>query len=350
MVTVVAMFGAGIATQMLRISDLIEENADTICASCGRVLAERIISNESEWRTFNSDEKPGDDPNRVGDQESDLLYGNSGTVIGGSGMGVSKETRKLQSAQRQQNEDKNNRALQTAYAQIESWAEADNFNSTVKAQAKGYYKKAYDAQAFRGKSINALLAACLFIACRQCKVGRSFNEVMNLTKVPKKEVGRAYKTLERFLTQSSQDQIAALQANNGTVNVESLEFKATTSSRPDELIPRFCSMLGLPYRVEYIAVKLALHVPSIPALAGRSPLSTAGACIYFASHLIGKGKSSSQISNVINVSDATVKHAYKFLLAEQARLIETDWLGEQRLGVKQGSEVARGDVANLPSS
>jgi hypothetical protein len=42
--------------------NLIEDsaNADTICGDCGMVLAQRNISYESEWRTFNSDEGKGD--------------------------------------------------------------------------------------------------------------------------------------------------------------------------------------------------------------------------------------------------------------------------------------------------
>lgn len=49
--------------------NLIEDssNADTICGDCGRVLSARNMSYESEWRTFNSDEGKGDDPNRVGE-------------------------------------------------------------------------------------------------------------------------------------------------------------------------------------------------------------------------------------------------------------------------------------------
>lgn len=330
--------------------DLVEENADTICANCGRVLAERLISYESEWRTFNSDESKGDDPNRVGEAENELLNSNQGTVIGGGGPNISKETRKLKKAQAMQNEDKSNRQLQGLYSIIEQWSEAEHFPSQVKNSAKGFYKRVYDAGTFRGKNVNAVLAGCLFIACRQCKVPRSFAEIMNLTRVPKKEIGRVYKQLEKFLIKSTEDQIKDIESGGGIANHQQIAYTGTTSLKPADLITRFASMIGLQFRVQTIATKLAEKVPSIEQLAGRSPLSTAGACVYFASHLIGKGKSTQEISAVANVSDATIKHAYKFLLAEKERLVEPDWLGPQPTNIKEGGNPGYGDFKNLPMS
>lgn len=329
--------------------DLVEENADTICANCGMVLAERLVSYESEWRTFNSDEGKGDDPNRVGEAENELLHGSQGTMIGGGGPNVSKETRKLKKAQAMQNEDKNNRALQSAYAQIEQWGEKAMLTAAIKNAAKAFYKRVYDSGQFRGKNTDATLAGCLFIACRQCKAGRSFAEIFGLTAVPKKEIGRAYKSLEKFLIKSSEDTIRAIENDNGIANRDLLSYNATQSTKPKDLCARYCNMLGLDFRVQTIAEGLAEQIPTIANLAGRSPLSNAAACIYFASHLINKGKPSKQISEVAGVSDATIKHAYKFLLNEKDRLIDKSWLGPQPR-VKDREPAGFGDVANLPTS
>lgn len=327
--------------------DLIEENADTICANCGMVLAERLVSYESEWRTFNSDEGKGDDPNRVGDVENELLHGNLGTTIGGSGPNVSKETRRLQKAQASQTDDKHNKALQSAYAQLELWADKAALQNNVKRTAKAFYKIVYDANALRGKSLDVVLAGCLFIACRQRGQGRSFNDIFSLTSVPKKEIGRVYKALEKFLTKASQEQIKIIEEGGGTANREQLEYKGTTSTKPEALCARYCNMLGLPFRVQKVSEELANKIPSIENLAGRSPLSNAAACIYFVSHLLGAPKQSKAISECAGVSDATIKHAYKFLYNERARLLEPNWLGPQTAPAGMN---LNGDPMNLPSS
>ncbi|KAK5938640.1 transcription initiation factor IIB [Knufia obscura] len=330
--------------------DLVEDSADTICGNCGRVLAERLVSYESEWRTFNSDEKGGEDPNRVGEVENDLLFGNSGTTIGGGGANLSKETRKLKKAQAMQNEDKNNRALQNAYAILDGWADGEHFTRTVKEQAKSFYKQVFEAGVFRGKHQNAILAGCLFIACRANRHPRSFAEIVNLTKIPKKEIGRTYKQLEKFFNLRSKERIEQMEAEGGIVNHESLQYKHTTSSKPSELVPRYCGMLGFPFRVQVIALELCSEASHMPTLAGKSPLSVTAACIHFASHLLGKGKPITEVTEVTNVSDATMKGAYKILLGEKERLVKPEWLGEQPTTVRDKGKPTVGKLSNLPTS
>lgn len=74
-------------------------------------------------------------------------------------------------------------------------------------------------------------------------------------------------------------------------------------------------------------------------LAGRSPLSVAAACIYMASHLLGKPKTPKEISNVAGVSDGTIRTAYKFLFQERERLIEPEWIAN-----------GKGDMSKLPNA
>ena len=324
--------------------DLIEDNADTICANCGMVLAERLVSYESEWRTFNSDEGKGDDPNRVGEADNDLYLGsNAGTQIGGGGPNVSRETRKLKKAQALQQDNKADKALQAAYSQIDTWSERAKLTNNIKMSAKGYYKQVYEANALRGKSLECILAASLFIACRQHKAPRSFSEIMALTYVPKRDLGRVYKQLEKFLQKRSTESIQAIEESGGVANRDAVGFKPTESTKPEQLCERYNNMLGGPFRVGRIAGLLAQKIPEIKELAGRSPLSNAAACVYFASHLIGYGKSTKQISEVAGVSDATIKHAYKYLFLRKDKLIEADWLGSQETG-------GFGDLENLPGA
>lgn len=325
--------------------DLIEDNADLICANCGMVLADRMISNESEWRTFNSDDARGDDPNRVGEADNELLTsGNIGTTIAG-GPNASKEARRIKRAQAMQQNSKVDKALTTAYMQVDNWGDQYNLTKVVKDTAKTYYKRTYEANTFRGKNIEAVLAACIFVACRRHNVGRTFAEIYQMTHVAKKELGRVYKALEAFLQRDTKLQAQAITDSGGILASDQSEYKSTQSTRPEVIIARFCNMLGLNFRCQSIAEALARKIPDIPALAGRSPLSTAAACIYFASHLLGFGKSTKQISDVAAVSDATIKHAYKFLLQEKDNLIQPEWLGPQA-----GTPKSHGAVSNLPSS
>jgi transcription initiation factor TFIIB len=193
--------------------NIVEEASELICGDCGLVLKDRLISSESEWRTFNSDDSRGDDPNRVGEADNDLLTGsNIGTQIGG-GYG-SGQTRKLQMAQSKLQGNKEDSKLNEAYQRLSDWANVLKIPPATTKQAKAYYHSIYNTSAFRGKNSDSLLAACLFIATRQHKNPRSFAEIFGATSVPKKEVGRMYKLAEMALKQRGEQALAA-QADTG---------------------------------------------------------------------------------------------------------------------------------------
>lgn len=71
--------------------------------------------------------------------------------------------------------------------------------------------------------------------------------------------------------------------------------------------------------------EFAGKMDGIGSLAGRSPLSIAGACIYMASHLMGQPKSAKDISAVAGVSDGTIRHAYKLIYPDREKFIDPKW-------------------------
>lgn len=66
---------------------------------------------------------------------------------------------------------KGDRDLLQSFKEISVMAERVSLPKTVADQAKQLYKKVFDEDEARGKPNVGLVAACLFIACRQDKVG-----------------------------------------------------------------------------------------------------------------------------------------------------------------------------------
>lgn len=116
-------------------------------------------------------------------------------------------------------------------------------------------------------------------------------------------------------------------------------YNTTTSTNPKEFCIRFCSLLGLSPKLTMVSEDLAQRMTDSGSLAGRSPLSAAGACIYMASYLMKQPKTAKEIAAVAGVSDGTIRTAYKFLYAEKEALIDPEW-------VKDG----KGDMKLLPPS
>jgi transcription initiation factor TFIIB len=308
--------------------NLVEEFSagDTICGSCGRVLADRIIDTRSEWRTFSNDDQGNDDPSRIGDAANPLLHGSQlQTEIGFGDGGM--RVRDLSRAHNKSNHDKVNKALQAAYGQISALCDSQNITKPTAETAKMLFKMTDDAKLFKGKSQDSIIAGCIFIACRKHDQQRSFREIYKMTNVSKKEVGRTFKSLEAFL-QKSQNNGPSVAGNGAILDTANMlsQKGGTTATSAASLMPRACTKLGLGTQVQMVAEECADNVALHGIAAGRSPLSIAGACLYLVSHLMGFPKSPKEIGLAVEVSDGTIRTAYKLMYAEQHLIIKDDWI------------------------
>lgn len=292
------------------VPNIVEEfsSGDLVCGDCGLILGDRIIDTRSEWRTFANDE--GDDPSRVGAAANPLLSGNQlDTIISyrDGNTGISRDLSKTQSKSAHVRGERN---LLAAYKEIGAMCSAIHLPKTVTDVACQLFKRVDDEKLLRGKSNDAVMAACIFIACRQDKVPRTFKEICALTKVSKKEIGRCFKALEKVF-ETDRD---------------------PTSTSAEKLMVRFCNHLGLGPNVQREAEDLARSAKKLGTLAGRSPISVAAACIYMISALFKTPKSAKDIAIVAGVSDVTIRNAYKYLYAEREKLIDAKVLAQP--GVK----------------
>ena len=199
--------------------------------------------------------------------------------------------------------------------------------------AKQLYKKIEDSKQLKGKSIQSIIAACIFIACRKALVPRTFKEICALTKVPKNEIGRVYKTIEKLLVSDAQATAIAnggeMPSNNPTAaprNPSELQYTPTASTNASDLMIRFCNRLQLSASIQATCVELAKRMADAGTLAGRSPISIAAAGIFFVSWLMGKGKSAKDVGEAAGVSEGTVRNAYKVIWNAKEQLVDPKWI------------------------
>ena len=317
-------------------SNIVEEFAsgDMVCGNCGLVLGDRIVDTRSEWRTFANDEN-GDDPSRVGAVADPLLNGSQLDTVISARDGYSGRAKELSRAQSKNATTKSDRNLIAAYKEIGAMSEAIGLPKVVSDIAKQLYKKIEDSKQLKGKTIQSIIAACIFIACRKANVPRTFKEICALTKVPKNEIGRVYKTIEKLLVADAAASAAAAGVELpptgaspvGTPrNPSDLQYTPTASTSASDLMIRFCNRLQLPASIQATCVELAKRMADAGTLAGRSPISIAAAGIYFVSWLMGKGKTAKDVGEAAGVSEGTVRNAYKVIWASKDQLVDPKWL------------------------
>ncbi|KAL0634921.1 transcription initiation factor IIB [Maublancomyces gigas] len=294
-------------------ANIVDEYAsgDTVCADCGLVLGERIVDTRSEWRTFSSDEPSGADPCRVGEAANPLLNGAQlGTSI--EFQSNNPKSTELQRAHKRSSGSEVNRVLLAAYAEIGAFCDVIHITQHVSTTAKTLFKLVHDNKALKNKPQAAVIAGCIFIACRQCAVPRTFTEIFALTRIPKKEIGRIFKLLEKFFTTHGVAK-AISQAEPGKEVDTSHEYASTTATSSHLLMIRFCNVLNLGVKITSVAEELAKRVEDHDILSGRSTLTSSGAVIYMVSHLMGDEKAMKEVAGAVGVSQGTLRVAYKRL-------------------------------------
>lgn len=321
-------------------------SGDMVCDSCGLVLGSRIIDTRSEWRTFtDGDGAAPIDPSRIGAAPNILLNGSQlSTTIGSTG----KENRELLRATSKLVDlhDKSNKKLLEGYVQISTLCGGFQLPTNVSDTAKHYYKLVEDAKVCKGKKLDAVLASCIFIACRHCSVSRSFQEVFSVTKVSKPEIARTFgllkkffevynrkKKMERSVEAGGASSSPASSSINSAANTAGHHYRQNNfnegavgtgpmKSRAELLCGRFCSNLGLQYKCTPVSEELCRRAGDMTVLASRSPLSIAGACIYAVSHLMGDEKTTKKTAEVVGSTQSTIRTVYRILWAHRKDLLK----------------------------
>ncbi|XP_067119237.1 transcription initiation factor IIB-like, partial [Centruroides vittatus] len=147
---------------------------DTICPECGLVVGDRVIDVGVEWRTF-SDKTADNDPCRVGAAENPLLSGSDlSTVIAGGSGEASFNNSGLPKYKSRRNMRNSDRVLINAFGEIKSMADRINLPKSIVDRANYLFKQVYEGKMLKGRSMDAIATSCLYMACRQEGVPRTF--------------------------------------------------------------------------------------------------------------------------------------------------------------------------------
>ena len=275
------------------------EHGETVCADCGLVVEEDEIDHGPEWRAFDSNEK--DTKSRVGAPTTKMMHDKGlSTNIGWQdrdAYGKSLSSRQRQKMQRLRtwNErfrtrDSKERNLKQALGEIDRMASALGLPDNVRETASVIYRRALGEDLLPGRSIEGVSTASLYAAARQAGTPRSLDELTGISRVEKDEIARTYRYIAREL---------------------SLEIKPAD---PEQYVPRFASDLDLSDEAERRARELLGTAKAQGVHSGKSPVGLAAAAIYAASLLTNQKVTQSQVSEVANISEVTIRNRYHELL------------------------------------
>jgi len=279
------------------------EVGEIVCMSCGVVVATKLTDRGPEWRAFDDEQRSK--RTRVGAPMTYTIHDKGlSTMIDwhdrdiyGKRLspGQKAQVYRLRKWQRRiRVSDATERNIAFALSEISKISNSLSLPKNIVETASVIYRKAVKERLIRGRSIQGVTAASIYVACRKCGLPRTLEEIAQSSNLNKKEVGRSY----RFLIKELNYFIPPL--------------------KPSQCITKFSNQLTMPGKVEEIAHKILTTAKDLKLTSGRGPTGIAAAASYIASVLTGERKTQREIAEIAQVTEVTIRNRYKELVERLA--------------------------------
>ena len=273
--------------------------AEIVCMDCGFVIATKLADRGPEWRAFNKEQRAK--RTRVGAPLTYTIHDKGlSTMIDWHDRdvygrrlapGQKAQIYRLRKWQRRiRVSDATERNLAFALSEISKIASNLNLPKNILETASVIYRKAVKEHLIRGRSIQGVTAAAIYVSCRQCGLARTLDEIAEASSIDKKEVGRSY----RFL-------------------VRELDY-FIPPVKPSQYVSKFSNQLTMQGKAEEIAHKILKMARTLRLTSGRGPTGIAAAASYIASVLMGERKTQREIAEIAQVTEVTIRNRYKELV------------------------------------
>ncbi len=272
---------------------------ELICNVCGLVLSQNLIDSGPEWRAFSSEE--ANKKARVGAPTTLTIHDKGlSTMIGWKnkdafGKSISPkmkaEVYRLRKWHVRTRTNKSiDRNLAYAMNELDRFSSQLNLSKALKESAAHIYRKMAHKNLIRGRSIEAMLIASIYLSCRLNNIPKTLDDFIEFALVDKKKIARCYRLILIELK----------------INIQ--------VSSPINFIPRFCAELKLSGRTQNRAAELLKLAKKYHITDGKAPTGLAGAALYVAAIQEGERRTQKEISLAAGVTEATIRNRYKELV------------------------------------
>jgi len=262
------------------------------CTHCGYVISENIVDRGAEWRSFAGDVE---NKSRTGDKAS-LMINDMGlsTVIGkinkdGTGKPISNMMKNSFTRLRRENSRTHSqKSIDKNF--IQAFSDMNNLKTKLALSdpimeiAAYRYRKVVERGLTRGRTIKAMVGACVYFACRNAEIPRSLHDIAKTINMPRRDVTKCYRTLLK-------------------------EFEIMVPPpNPISSVSKIGNAAGLSEKTKRKAMEILEKEQEAGGFAGKDPHAIAAAVLYVVSRRHGETKSQRQISEAAGVTEVTVRN------------------------------------------
>jgi transcription initiation factor TFIIB len=266
---------------------------EVLCNDCGLVIEEEMVDAGSDsGGKFDKGEKKGRGGAPMSMQKFDKgLITNVGEISDIYRLEPG-QTRKFLRLKKWQERVSTSieRNLRLAMAELRVIASYLNLPNVVRDEAARIYNFVLQRGLVRGRSMESVIAACLYTACRSYNIPRTLDEMAIASDVERKEIGRTY----RFI-------------------IRKLQIKIKQSA-PKDYISRFASVLKLSPKTQNDALKILKRAEEVELTSGRGPAGISAAALYVAALINDEKKTQREVADIAGITEVTIRNRYKELI------------------------------------
>ena len=180
---------------------------ENFCGKCGFVITDKVEESGPEWRSFSNE---GENKSRTGVPTSLAMHDMGlATVINPQNRDATGKplTAAMKSTierlrtwdSRSQANSSADRNLRQALNEMDKLKDKLALTDAVIEKAAYIYRKAMERKLVRGRSIQGLVAACLYASCRNTETPRTLDDIAKGINIRRKDVARCYRLIFREL-------------------------------------------------------------------------------------------------------------------------------------------------------
>ena len=179
--------------------------------------------------------------------------------------------------------------LWRAFSELNILADKLNVGSAILEKAAYVYRKALKDDLIRGRSILAIIAAALYIACRSAGTPKSLKDIASVSRVSNKDIAKSFRLLIKELN---------------------LELPVLD---PIKKISGIASKVGVSEKVARRAIGILQKAKQSYTSEGKNPQGLAATALYIACTLEGVSITQKEIAIAAGVTEVTIRNRNKGL-------------------------------------
>ena len=274
------------------------ESGEIICVKCGRVVSDKLQEIGPEWRTFSTDETEA--MTRTGIPQSlarhdmglSTIIGRTDRDASGNKLDAAMRTRMNRLAtwdMRSQLHTPKDRGLRQAFFQLDVLKDKLGLSDSIVEKTAYIYRKAQSRKLTRGRTVSGVLAAAVYIACREMGAHRTLDDIAIACNVKRKELTKDFRVLHTRLGLKIPQQ------------------------DPMKCIAKVASKTKLSEKTRRQAAQIMNKVTREEISAGKDPMGLAASVLYLSSIKNGETITQSNIAEAAGVTEVTVRNRAKEL-------------------------------------